>query len=360
VLEPSVYTFKTFKKEDRRMRRWKPIAFAFCLGMINYSLSIAPGLAQTEPVKLNYAMHFVSTHKQYGVGEAWAKEVEKRTNGRVKVAMFPGGTLTPSPQNYDGVVKGISDIGLSWFAYTRGKFPMMEVLDLPLGYKSGLAATRLANEFYRKFKPKELDEVQVMYLGGHGPGILHTVSRPVRKLEDVKGLKIRSTGTSAKIAKALGGTPVALPIGDAYDALKRGVVDSMLVSLEAMEQWKLGEVLRYSIGNYEAAYTTVHFVVMNKEKWTTLPPDVQKIIEAINEEWIGKTGIVWDEVDISARKFIVEKLGNEFIELPEEEQHRWANAVRPLLDEWVESVESKGLPGKEALQFCLERLKMIQ
>jgi TRAP-type C4-dicarboxylate transport system substrate-binding protein len=83
----------------------------------------------------------------------WAKEIEKRTNGKVQITMFYGGTLTPGDKCYDGVVKGISDIGFSVLAYTRGKFPLTEVADLPLGIKSGLVATKLINEYYNKFKP---------------------------------------------------------------------------------------------------------------------------------------------------------------------------------------------------------------
>jgi TRAP-type C4-dicarboxylate transport system substrate-binding protein len=313
-----------------------------------------------KPIKLTYSLHFPLAHKQGPLAVSWAKEVEKRTNGRVKISVFPGGTLTPSPQNYDGVVKGISDIGLSWFAYTRGRFPLMSVLDLPLSYKSGLAAGRLANEFYQKFKPKELDDVKLLYLGGHGPGILHTGKKPIRKLEDLKGVKIRCTGTSAPIAKALGATPVSMPVADAYDAIKRGVAEGIFISLEAMEGWKLGEVCKYSIGSYASAYSTIHFIVMNKNKWNDLPPDIQKIIEEINGEWILRTGILWDDLDISAREFIVKELGNEFITLSEREQQRWKKATRSVLDEWVKKTESKGLPGTAALQFCLERLKQIQ
>jgi len=340
------------------MAVWRKRALTVGVIGVGVLVLLCPAFAQTKPVELKYAMHFVSTHKQYELGAAWAKEIEKRTNGRVKIVMYPGGTLIPSPQIYDGVVNGIADIGFSWFAFTRGKFPLMEVCDLPLVYRSGLAATRLVNDVYRKFTPPELAATQVMYLGGHGPGILHA-SKPVHTLEDVKGLRIRATGTSAKIAAALGGTAVAMPVGEAYDALKKGVVNAMLISLEAMEQWRLGEVLKYSIGNYGSAYTTGHFVVMNKQKWNSLPPDIQAIITEINQEWITKTGEVWDEVDASAKTWIL-KRGNEFISLSKAEDEKWFKAVRPVLDDYVKEAEAKGIPGRAALDFALERLKQLQ
>jgi len=166
--------------------------------------------AQAQTVNLTYSIFFPPTHGQSKAGEAWAKEIEKRTNGQVKISVFSGGTLSPADQCYDGAVKGISDIGMSCFAYTRGRFPLMEVLDLPLGYPNGRVATRVANDFFMKFKPKELEGVKVLYIHAHGPGILHTI-KSVKTMADLKGMKIRSTGLSAKVVERLGGVPVAMP-----------------------------------------------------------------------------------------------------------------------------------------------------
>jgi TRAP-type C4-dicarboxylate transport system substrate-binding protein len=93
--------------------------------------------AQAAPIKLTYSNFFPPFHIQSKLAEAWCKEVEKRTNGRVKVEYFPKGTLTKARQCYDGVVTGISDLGLSVLAYTGGRFPVLSAIDLPLGYTSG-------------------------------------------------------------------------------------------------------------------------------------------------------------------------------------------------------------------------------
>ena len=100
-------------------------------------------------VKLNYSIFFPASHRNSVLAAEWAKEVEQRTGGQVQVTLFYGGTLTPPDKCYDGVVKGISDLGMSCLSYTMGRFPLIEVLDLPLGSRSGLVATRLANDFYR-------------------------------------------------------------------------------------------------------------------------------------------------------------------------------------------------------------------
>ena len=191
------------------MNHWKLVSIV-CLSFFGFSFFISSVHAQT---KLNYSIFFPAPAPQTKVATEWAQEIEKRTGGKVQITMFPGGTLTPAPQCYDGVVKGISDIGMSVFAYTMGRFPLMEVMDLPLGIKSGLVATKVINELNKKFKPKELADVEVMYLHAHGPGFLHT-KKAVSKVEDLKGMKIRSTGLSAKIVGSLGGAPVAMAMGE--------------------------------------------------------------------------------------------------------------------------------------------------
>ena len=309
-------------------------------------------------IKLNYSNFFPAPHKNAVLSVEWGKEIEKRTNGKVQVTVFPGGTLTPADKCYDGVVKGISDVGMSVLSYTRGRFPLMEVIDLPLGYKSGAAATKLINLYYNKFKPKELDDVKVMYLHAHGPGIVHT-KKPVTKLEELKGMKIRSTGTVAKIVSALGGTPVAMPMPETYDALQKGIAEGVMCPIEALQGWKLGEVIKYTTENYGSAYTIGFFVVMNKSKWDSLPPDVQKVIEQVNVEWIDRHSKTWDEIDKLGKEFAL-KLGDKFIPLSKDEDWRWVKAVKPLYDEYVTAMKGKGLPGQEALKFCLEELNKLQ
>jgi len=332
------------------MKRWK--LSLLCIGLF---LSPLSAFAQTKPVELSYSIFFPASHKHAVLASEWAKEIGEKTNGRVKITLFPSGTLTPADKCYDGVVKGISDIGMSCFGYTRGKFPLTEVIDLPLGYKSGAAATKLINEYYIKLKPRELAEAKVMYLHAHGPGFLHT-KKAVYKLEDVKGMKIRSTGLSAKVVSALGGIPVAMPMGETYDALSRGVAEGSMAPIESLEGWKWGEVVKFTTQSYGSAYSTGFFVVMNMEKWNALPPDIQKVIEKANGEWAEKTGKLWDEIDKSGREFSL-KLGNKIISLPKEEDARWARAVKPILDEYTANMKGKGLPGGEALKFCLERLE---
>lgn len=323
--------------------------------LVATALFFGTGCSQSETITLSYSIFFPATHAQTLAAEQWAKEVETRTDGRVKIIMYPGETLSKAPQCYDGVVSGISDIGMSAFAYTRGRFPLLEALDLPVGYPDGITATRIANKIVQKYQPAELSEVKVLYLHGHGPGILAS-RKPVKTLKDISSLKIRATGLSAKIVSSLGTVPVSMSQGETYEALQKGVVDATLCPIETLKGWKQGEVINYVVDTRAVGYTTAMYAVMNKAKWDSLPEDIQKIIEKVNAEWIDKQGAAWDESDREGAKF-VESLGHEFISLDPAEEAALVKAVEPILAEYVDATEAKGLPGKAVLADIQAMLK---
>ena len=316
--------------------------------LLTAAITLGSWTAAGAATSLTYSIFFPPTHAQTKAAESWAKEIEKRSAGNVKISLFPGGTLTPADQCYDGVVKGISDIGMSAFAYTRGRFPAMEALDLPLGYPNGRVATRVANEFYLSMKPKALENVKVLYLHAHGPGLLHT-KKPVKKLDDLKGMKVRSTGFSAKVVEALGAVPVAMPQGETYEALSKGIVDGTIGPIEVLKGWKQGEVVKSTTDCFDVGYTTVFFVVMNLKKWNSLPPDTRKVLDDVSREWIDVHGKAWDEADKEGRAF-TKSLGNQVIPLSAQESARWKKAVRPTIEEYVKNAEQKGVPGRKSVK----------
>jgi TRAP-type C4-dicarboxylate transport system substrate-binding protein len=214
----------------------------------------------------------------------------------------------------------------------------------------------LINAYYKKFKPKELDNVKVLYLHAHGPGMLFTAKKPVARMEDMKGLKVRSTGLSAKIVQSLGGAPVGMPMTEAYDSLSKGVAEGIMAPYEAMKGWKLAEVLTYSIENFSSSYSTGMFIVMNKAKWNALPNDIKKTMDAISEEWIEKQGKVWDDIDKEGKDLMV-SMKKKITPLSKEEDARWARQIQPILDEYVKMTKTKNLPGDQALKFCQDFLK---
>lgn len=307
------------------------------------SSSQTPQTTGTKTIELSYSIFFPDRHVQCQEALAWASEIEERTQGRVKITLYPGGTLTQAPQIYEGVVNGISDIGMSCFAYTRGRFPLLEGLDLPLGYPNGKVATRIASEMVKKYAPAETADTHVLYVHAHGPGILAS-KKPVRSLEEMAGLKVRGTGLSAKIISSLGGTPIGMSQPETYEALQKGVVDATFCPVETLKGWKQGEVISSITESTCIGYTTAMFVTMNKKKWDSLPEDIKTIISEVSNEWVTRHGEAWDKADEDGMAFI-HSLNREVIPLPEDEQARWKTAIKPILDDYVANCESLGLPG---------------
>jgi len=302
----------------------------------------------SKPVELSYSIFFPASHLQAQTAEAWAREVERRSDGRLKITMYPGGTLTAAPQCYEGVVNGISDIGMSAFAYTRGRFPLLEGLDLPLGYPDGVTATRIANQMVGSYDPEELRDVHVLYLHAHGPGILAS-KKPVRSIGDLQGMQIRATGLSAKIVSSLGAVPISMSQGETYDALQKGVAEATFCPVETLKGWKQGEVIEYVIDTTAIGYTTAMFVVMNKARWESLPEELRAILSEVSEQWILRQGQAWDQSDAEGEEF-VRGLGKSFIDLSDDQKRALVEAMEPVLADYVTATEAKGLPGRSFLQ----------
>ena len=315
----------------------------------------AAARADDKTYEFNYAVFFPATHLQARTAEEWAKEVEARSKGRIKIALFHGGTLTKAAQTYEAVETGVADIGMSVFAYTRGRFPLLEGLDLPLGYPDGVTATKIANEMVNKYQPEELSGVHVLYLHAHGPGILAS-RKKAESVSDMSSMKIRATGLSAKIVSAVGGTPVSMSQGDTYEALQKGVVDATFCPVETLKGWKQGEVIDYVIDTKAVGYTTSMFVVMNKAKWESLPEDLQSVMTEVSNEWIIRQGEAWDESDRQGEAFVKE-LGKTFISLSDSENSKLTAAMEPVYKEYVDAAESKGLPGSDFLKDIKAMLK---
>ncbi len=312
-----------------------------------------------KTITLTYSSLFPPTHIQSKLSQAWCDEVEKRTNGKVVVQYFPSQTLTKAKQNYDGVVSGLSDMGLCLFAYTRGRFPVLEAVDLPLGYTTGVQATKVVNEIYNELNPKELSDTEVMFLHAHGPGLLHTKGKAVKSMKDVKGLKFRGHGTSALVVKALGGTPVSMPMPELYQSLLKGIIEGALYPLEVNKGWKMGEVVDYVTMSTSIAYTSSFYVVMNKQKWNSIPTDLQEIIRQINQEYIPKHGAAWDKSDKAGLEYF-KSLGHQVVDLSDAEAINWQKAVIPVIEQYIEKMNKNGFDGKKIVEFVKSSLAKHQ
>jgi len=320
------------------------------------------GISQTQSssgtIELTYSNFFPSSHLHSLLAEQFCSEIENRTNGGVKITYYPGGSLTQAAGIYDGVVEGISDLGMSVLSYTMGRFPVSELVDLPHGYPNGWVATMVANDFYQEFQPEEFDNVHVLYFHAHGPGVILSTKKPVRTLEDMKGLVLRSTGVGADIATALGATGYAASQGEAYELMSKGVINGSVTPPEVLSGWKQAEVVNYMTTCYDVGYTANMFIVMNKNKWDSLPESYQEVFTAVSSEWIEKHAMVWTYYDKSAIDYFLTFSGREVIELSPDEMSRWVNAVSVVKDNYTSEKEAMGLPVSDLENYLINQVNV--
>ena len=284
---------------------------------------------------------------------AFAAEVEQATNGEIKIIMYPGQTLSKSAEVLDGLIKGVSDFGYSILGYNKGRLPLMSVGDLPIVVDSSEKMSEVTLATYKKFKPAEFDEIKPLgFLNMSASGLSTNV--PTNKFADVAGQQIRCTGSDVDLVKALGGVPVAIPITDAYVALQKGTADGNLGDYASLMSYKLGEVCKIHIEYYFR--NTVGWFGMNLNTWRSLTPEQQKIIADMGEKYTTILGKSRDETNAEGREWC-EGLGNTFVKLPAEEEAKWAAALKPLYDKWVEDQTALGLPAQAVLDFVQAAVK---
>ncbi|MCS7280505.1 MAG: TRAP transporter substrate-binding protein [Desulfobacterota bacterium] len=301
--------------------------------------------------------HFVPTsHAMHAeLIEPWAKEVERLTEGRVKITIYPNATLAKPADLYDSVVTGVAEIIYTLPSYTAGKFPLTEGFELPFIFNSAQHVTKTIYGIWDRILEfrKEYADTHILWIWAGDPGQLFT-KKPIRSILDLKGLKIRVHGPSTKeLASALGASPITAPVGEQYEMLKRGVIDGVFTPWSASMHFRLYEVTSYA--TVLNAYVPVMIVAMNKQAYEKLSPRDRKVLEDTTGRKIAfKGAAIYD--DIAKKSIEIHRKANVQIhELTREEFEKWRSAVAPVYNAWIAKMEGKGLPGK---RFFDEMMKL--
>jgi len=300
--------------------------------------------ARCENISLTYANFPPAATFPSVQMERWAREVEKRTAGKVKVRTFPGGTLLGAKNMLEGVTAGTADIGNFAMSYQPGRFPVSEAVDLYHGFTSATVASQVLFDLVEKYKPKEFEKVKIITLFTCPPTNFMT-AKPVTALKDLRGTELRVAGTSSEVLKRLGGVPVAMPQSETPEAIQKGVVKGMISSLEILKDFKF------------AAYTphativnlpVVSFaVVMNKAKWDSLSPDVKKVIDDLSREQAVWTGEYVDKHVKESLAWSAAEYKHQVHALKAEDQRQIAVLLAPMTEEYIKKVSALGLNGKQ-------------
>jgi TRAP-type C4-dicarboxylate transport system substrate-binding protein len=315
---------------------------------------------EAKTIKLRFANYFPAESGQGKIGQEFADDINKITNGKVVVEYYPGGMLLKPDNTYDGVVQGIADIGLSNLSYTFGRFTQTEVLDLPLGFPNAWVANHVAVDYYNKFKPKEFNDTHMLTLHTSPVNNIITISKQVKTPEDLKGLKLRGTGYIAKLVEALGASSVAVSTPETYDSLSKNVIDGVVLPYETVKTFRFGEVTKNATEIWPLGQVYTFYIVMNKNKWDQLPPDIQNIItEYVQGDFSQKLTDMWNQIDIEGIKYVKES-GYDVTELSQEEVAAWKQLSDKVIEDYVNNMVAKGYTKDEVnswISFIRERIE---
>lgn len=328
--------------------------------VLAFALLSLLGVVQAQAHTLTYSFFAPAQTFPAHQMERWAEEVEARTEGRVQVNTFPGGTLLTAPNTYDGVQAGVADIGLSATAYEPGRFPLLNLAGNLTGIEvNSTVASQVVYDLIQEFPADELGlgDFQVITAFTSEPGYLQTVN-PIRTLEDLRGQEIRVAGDSTDTLDALGATPVGLSQAETGEALQTGVVRGYVSSREVLMDLQFARNV-----NYMTAYpmsNVVFVAAMNRERFDSLPEDIQKVLLEVGAEMAHFTGDYLDNHIEDSLEWAASEHGFSHIELTQEEIARWDERLEPLNEKRIQSVADRGLPAEAFVDRMMELIDYYQ
>jgi len=315
-------------------------------------LRIPRAQAQEVTLRLHHFLPAVSNVHRYFL-QPWAQKVQQESGGRLRIQIFPAMQLggTP-PQLYDQARDGVADIIWTLPGNTPGRFPKVEVFELPfVSHKRAIVNCKAIQEFANKHLRDEFGEVHPICVWGHGEGLIHS-RRPVHTMADLQGLKLRfPSRLNGEALRALGAAPVGMPVPQVPEALSQGVIDGAVVPWEVVPSLKLQEMVRHhtEIPGSPTLYIANFILAMNKAKYASLPDDLRKVLDANSGQVAAQMAArPWDERGPVVEE-MVRKRGNEIIVISEEEKRRWMQATQPVIDNWVKQSAERGFDGAALL-----------
>ena len=285
------------------------------------------------------------------VWEPMLEEIKRRSQGKITSTLYAGAALGKGPEHYDIVAKGLSDMGYFTATWTPGRFPLTDVLSLAAWVDGKDIATEIGNALYQRVLYEEFQDVKMVELNGCIQAFLWT-KKPVRTLEDVKGLRVRSPGGhQTNYIKVLGAEPIFMALGDVYLAMETGTIDGIVTCPPLVLSYKLHEVAKYGLVTTFGCVS--EGVIMNGDRWKKTPDDLKRVIDDVCHNPFHTTGGLTREVYKEMMKEITDSKV-ELYDLPPQEAERWYERFRDVTRKWVADLEAKGLKAKEVVKMYHE------
>lgn len=307
----------------------------------------APAVFAQQKIELKLAYFVGDQHAMSRWLIKWGENLERDSGGRIAVKRFPGSQMGPVQQHYDFARTGQADV--SWFLHgaTPGRFPLTELVQVPYLVGSAEIGTKVLNdaELRAKYLDAEHKGVKVLLLLTHQPGNVHTTKKPIRTIDDMKGLRLRfASPTIRDFVAALGGTPVGVLPTEQVEQLQKGTIDGVFIDYGgAGIAFKMGGILKYSTEMY--SYVSSFGVVMNEDFWKKLPPDLQAMVTKSMTGVEKEVGEAWDGLDVPGKKAIMDG-GGEAIKLSAEENAKFRRIGAEVAEAKVKELDGKSLPAR--------------
>jgi TRAP-type C4-dicarboxylate transport system substrate-binding protein len=312
--------------------------------------------SEAKPITLKFAENAPPVSMYCKSRMWWAGEIEKRSGGRLKIKIFPGGSLAKDKVVIDAVKARLADGGLVPTVYHPGKTPLGAVSQNPVG-SSDLYASYMAQQYLmNNYAPlqKELEKVNQKALWASGPGAMRLMATtPVDSLDKLKGLKIRASGQFADLVKRLGATPVFIPTGETYEGLQRGTAQGLVHGLAFIGPHRFFEVCKHLMMFEDIGASVLGLGTINLDVWNGLPADIQNVVQEVSNEY----AIYLAKAQIELEENILKKFraaGVTIYRMSAEDKRKLQTTAKAVAGQWTEKIDAKGLPGTEILGLFVE------
>lgn len=311
--------------------------------------------AEDKPIELKMSyQHGTKGGKHIRGHKPWSEMIEKATNGKVKITLYPSDSLAKANENYDATVDGIVDIG--WIAIPQypGRFPLSAVFDVPgPSFKTSEAASLAFWQLFKEFPEIQAEwaDVKVLFFHANMPLTVATVNKPINSINDLKGMKVRCAGPGATgLFKEAGASPLYCSPSDMFLNMEKGVIDGVMIAFEGLKSFGVAK-----LANYYATIPTFsgpHFaMIMNKDKWDSLPPDVQQAFWSVCDDFGSR---FYGKADDASNKEVEDEevaAGKKNVILNEPE---WEGHAQRVQEQMLADLEGKGLPARKIFKRLME------
>lgn len=316
------------------------------IALLAAAFGLSAGAAQAAEFELKLSHMFPPTHYIHTQAlEPWAKSVEEKSGGRVKITLFAAGSaLGDATKQFDQVRAGVVDIAVGIPAIPRGRHPRTTLMELPFTIKTASAGTHALMDLRDRLK-EDFPGTVILNLTITEPSAVHT-KQPIADLDQLKGIRTRApTPSVIAMLEAIGAVPVGMPPGQIYESAERGVIDANVMPWGPVGAFKLYELFKYHLNARIDAVAM--YTLINERKYQSLPPDIRKLFDDAGPHFTALWSKLWKDADDKAIETAI-KAGNKVADLSDDKRNAWREKMKPVVDKYIEE-QAKTVPNSREI-----------